>query len=163
MLVGDANDFQEYVRRYYGYLGPVADLTSNDLRKISAENEATYQLEQEEKRAIQAKIKPLIVTISNASSPLVYYFINELLNGSVFGPNTEIVIRLFDRSHIVQNNSKKHLLGLKMEIEDLASKHLRKVKVVKYEKDAFENCDFAILLDDFGEFIEGLYNSNRFI
>lgn len=154
MLVGDANDFQEYIRNYYNYQGPVTKLTSDDLRKISAENEITHQIIEEERRAVEASITPVIVTITNPSCPIVYYFVNEILSGPVFGADKELEIRLYcnpKKPELV-----KPLMGLKMEIEDLASPHLRRVKLATSGAEAFEKSDFIILLDSLGEYADDL-------
>lgn len=159
MLLGDANDFQEYVRNYYSYLGPVAKLTSNDLRKISVENEATHELDEAEKLAIEDKIRPLILTITNPSSPVVYYFVNELLDGTVFGPKRDLEIRLYCDPK--KPETVGVLKGLKMEIEDLASENLRRVRIATNGQEAFENSDFVILLNELDEEKENSANEDE--
>jgi malate/lactate dehydrogenase len=141
MLVGDANDFQEYARSYYG---KVSELMSEDLRRISKENEKTYEIMDEERRRIVTNIKPLIVTITNPQSRLVYHIVNEILSGDVFGEKNEIALRLYSKNEA----SHQDLNGLKMEIEDLASQKLCNISVVSSGERAFGNCDFAILLDE---------------
>lgn len=141
MLVGDANDFQEYALSYYGKL---SELISEDLRKISKENEKTYEIIDEERKRIEANIKPLIVTITNPNSRVVYYIVNEILSGHVFGERNEIALRLYSKNEAGQDD----LNGLRMEIEDLASPKLRSITVVNSSDRAFRNCDFVILLDE---------------
>lgn len=143
MLVGDANDFQEYVRQYYTL---VSDLMSDDLRRISAENEATHKVIDEEKRLVEASINPMNVTISYPDSRVVYFMVNEMLSGGVFGRNVEVALRLYSQSS--SDLEPSSVQGLRMEIEDLASSTLRSIKIVNNGKEAFENCDLAILMDN---------------
>ena len=142
MLVGDGNDFQEYVRNYYSFL---SDLMSLDLEKISAENEATQKIIEQENRTIQASINPFNLTISQPDSQIVYFMINDILSGNVFGKDVEISLRLY--SNNASDLDASGLQGLRMEIEDLASSKLRTIQIVEDGKSAFENCDFAILMD----------------
>ncbi len=140
MLLGDANDFQEYAKNYYGISN---ELTSIDLRKISSENEKTHKILEEEKQKSLSKIQPLILTVSNPDVNVIYYMINELLNGGVFGDN-ELSIRLYNTNI----EDEKNIEGIKLEIEDLASMKLRDIKIVKNAEKAFTNCDFIIIFDE---------------
>lgn len=140
MLLGDANDFQQYAKNYYGI---TSELTSNDLRKISSENEKTHKIIEDEKIKDLSKIQPLVLTISNPDVNVLYYIMNEILNGSVFGA-TDISIRLYNTIE----EDEKNIEGIKMEIEDLASTKLRDIKIVKNAEKAFTNCDFVIIFDE---------------
>ena len=140
MLLGDANDFQQYAKNYYGI---TSELTSNDLRKISSENEKTHKIIEDEKIKDLSKIQPLVLTISNPDVNVLYYIMNEILNGSVFGA-TDISIRLYNTIE----EDEKNIEGIKMEIEDLASIKLRDIKIVKNAEKAFTNCDFVIIFDE---------------
>lgn len=139
MYLGDTNDFLEYAKGYYGVS---TDFTSNDFRKISSENEKTNQIINEERRKTLAKIKPIIVTITNPSSSALYYVIPEFLNGNVFGKSNDVLIRLY-----AERNS-SDLQGLRMEIEDLAGDNLRNIRVYDDSEEAFKDADFAILLNE---------------
>ena len=130
MLLGDANDFQQYAKNYYGI---TSELTSNDLRKISSENEKTHKIIEDEKIKDLSKIQPLVLTISNPDVNVLYYIMNEILNGSVFGA-TDISIRLYNTIE----EDEKNIEGIKMEIEDLASTKLRDIKIVKNAEKAAE-------------------------
>lgn len=146
MLLGDANEFQEYARDYYGISSEYPQLKkksliSDDLKKISSENANVYKLVEEEKKQVFASIKPLNITITNPDTPVVYFIISEILSGAVFG-QTDIFIRLY-----TEEKSDK-IEGLRMEIEDLASSKLRNIKVVNNAEEAFMNCDYAILFDE---------------
>lgn len=139
MLLGDTNDFLEYTKGYYGIS---TELTSSDFKKISAENEKTNQIINEERKKVLSRIKPIVVTITNPESPALYYVIPEFLNGNVFGQSNDVVIRLYS-----EKNSKK-LEGLRMEIEDLAGINMRNIKIYNDPEHAFKDSDFAVLLDE---------------
>lgn len=139
MLIGDVNDFLEYTKGYYGLS---TELTSEDLRKISAENTDTYNTIQKELKDEQENIKPFIITITNPECKVLDFLLPEILNGNTFGKSNEIEIRLF-----TEQISEK-LLGLKMEIEDLASPNLRYLKISRNASDAFTNADYVILFDE---------------
>ncbi len=139
MLVGDANDFQEYVHNYYKL---ASGLTSADLRKISAENEAAHGELLAEKAQLAAAVQPFVVTVSGAEAPITYALANELI--SAFGVQQDIALRLYASDSAASDES---LRGLRMELEDLASDNLRSVRVVRSAREAFEGADFVILLD----------------
>ncbi|RNA34195.1 malate dehydrogenase 1B [Brachionus plicatilis] len=142
ILLGDANAFQEYALNYYGVK---SELTSNDLTKIGSENENTFQIVEQEHKQVLASINPFNLTISNPESPALYYIINEILNENLF--SKDVFIRLYTK------NRTKNIDGISMEIEDLASPHLRSIKVVQDPAEAFKECDFAIILDELDESI----------
>ncbi len=139
MYLGDANDFQEYARDYYGV---VSELNSDDLKKISAENTKTHKIVEEEKRAEIESIQPFTLTITNPESPIVYYVINEITSGAVFGAQNEISLKLYAKE------PSSNIEGVRLEIEDLASDKLRYISIVKTAKEAFTNCDFVLALDE---------------
>lgn len=80
MLLGDHNDFLEYSKGYYGIS---TELTSEDLRKISAENESTHTLIQKELERERDNIKQCIVTITNPETPVLNFLLPDILNGNV--------------------------------------------------------------------------------
>ncbi|ESO90176.1 hypothetical protein LOTGIDRAFT_123956 [Lottia gigantea] len=141
VLIGGANEFQEYVKGYYSIS---SDLTSDDMRKISQENKKMKAELDKEEAEFKAQSKPLHVCISNASSPIAYHLINSLASGETFGPSTEITLRLYD-----ENLEHSELLsGLKMEAEDLCHDLLRGVTVTSDPSEAFTNCSAIILIDN---------------
>ena len=146
MLLGDANDFQEYARDYYAVSSDQPRLKnvtviSDDLKKVSIENEQTYKIVEEEERKVKSSIKPLNVTITNPEAPVVYFIMNEILNGSVFGKK-DVFIRLY------ADAKTSNLDGIRMEIEDLSSSKLRNIKIATTLEEAFTNCDYALLFDE---------------
>ena len=140
MLLGDANDFQEFAKGYYGVR---SHLTSNDLKKIAHENDLTHKALVEERNRELAKINPIVVTISHPESPIVYYIVEQLLGGNLFGHANDISLRLFTDS-----KNTRDVDGLRMEIEDMASTKLRHIKLCQRAEEAFKGCDFAILFDE---------------
>ena len=140
MLIGGANEFQEYAQGYYGI---ESELVSNDMQKISNEN-FQYKVDIDEEEAdFKAKSKPLRVCITNASSQVCYSLLNSVGRGEVFGADKELIIRLYDCSE-----NTEMLEGLKMELEDLALGLVRGIELVTDLKTAFENCDAILLLDE---------------
>ncbi len=117
-------------------------MTSNDLRKISSENEETQRIIEQEEREILERIKPINITISHASSPVTYHIISHILNGTVKGFDRDIKVKLFDKVHLSE------LEGVRMEIEDLASVGLRNVEIETDKEKAFSSADLIILLDE---------------
>jgi cellobiose-specific phosphotransferase system component IIB len=142
VLIGDANDFQEYAHHYYGI---TSSLLSNDLRKISKENEKAYQFNLETERQIQESIKLINITISNPETEIVYIIISEILNGSIFGASINVNLRLYCEKRSNQLN------GILMEIEDLASSNLQSIQIFDKKEDAFKDCDLAILFNELNE------------
>ena len=69
MLIGSANEFQEYVHNYYG---TVSDFSSIDMRKIGQENTKTKDEIDEELRQFKALSNPIHVCITNAASLAAY-------------------------------------------------------------------------------------------
>ena len=140
VLIGGANEFQEYAKGYYGI---ESELVSTDMQKISDEN-LQYKVDiDEEEAAFKAKSKPLRICITNASSPVCYCLLNSVGRGEVFGANNELIIRLYDSSENMEM-----LEGLKMELEDLAYGLVRGIEILTDVKTAFENCDGIVLLDE---------------
>ena len=100
MLIGDVNDFLEYTKGYYGIS---TELTSEDLRKISAENANTYGIIKREQQQEEENIKPLIITITNPESIVLDFLLPEILNGETmitvlffcYLPEVLIIIKLF--------------------------------------------------------------------
>ena len=154
MLVGDGNAFQAYAKDYYGV---TSDLLSSDLLKISAENEQTHHVITEENRRVQSTINPLNLTISNPDSSVLYYIMNEILNGSVFG-KTDIFVRLY----APDDASVAALEGVRMEIEDLASEMLRNIRIVRTAREAFVDCDFVVLFDELRPKTSNSDSNNQF-
>ena len=154
MLVGDVNDFLEYTKGYYGV---TTDLTSQDLRKISAENEQTFKYKQKQKQLELERIEPLTITLTNPESSVLYFLLPEMLNGNIFGVQNDISIRLYS------NSKSNNLEGLKMEIEDLASTKLRYVQIYNDHKEAFKNCDYVILFDELASINEENSEQSQFV
>ncbi len=141
MLIGDSNDFQEYAKSYYNiYSG----LKSNDLLKISQENQTAYDLAERERNEQLSRIKPFVITVSNASNRVAYHIIPRLVD-SFSKTYSDININLYERNPKLTNR----LVVIKMEIEDLASSSLRNIRICANEVEAFNDCDLIILLDEF--------------
>jgi hypothetical protein len=79
MLLGDVNDFLEYSKGYYGIS---TELTSEDLRKISSENESTYNIIQKEHERERENHRQCIVTITNPENPVLNFILPDILNSN---------------------------------------------------------------------------------
>lgn len=140
MLIGGANEFQEYAQGYYGIM---SDLNSGDMINVAKENFAhKNEVDQEEHDRIAA-IKPLRICITNAASLVAYGVIGALVRGGVLGPGTDIALDLYDNKL-----SASALQGVAMEIEDLALAHVREIQVVTYLDQTLEECKILIILDE---------------
>ncbi|XP_046381938.2 putative malate dehydrogenase 1B isoform X2 [Haliotis rufescens] len=140
VLIGGANEFQEYVTGYYGVQSA---MTSDDMTKVAEENKVTKTEVDEEIETHLALSQPLAVCITNASSPVCYNLINVIASGEVFGESTELAIRLCD-----SEEKREYLSGVEMEAYDLAHGLLRDVKIVCDVREAFTDCSIILLLDE---------------
>jgi len=140
LYIGAFNEFVEFVAGYYGV---TYSLSSIDACAIAKENlETKVELMEEEKEAL-AQIQPLIVCITNASSPIAYHFTPRLMSGEVFGEEAEIRLKLLDSPENLET-----LLGLKMEIEDGGHPLFRGVEVFTQPKQAFLDAKYIISFDE---------------
>ncbi|XP_076455865.1 putative malate dehydrogenase 1B [Babylonia areolata] len=141
VLIGGASEFQEYVKGYYGL---ESSLVSSDMKQIASENRKTKTEIDAEIAQYKALSKPLHVCITAADSPACYSIMTTIASGEVFGPNTEINIRLLD------NTDKDSSLarGLAMETQDLCEGLVRGVEVMDDTAKAFRDCSAIIILDE---------------
>lgn len=140
VLIGGANEFQEYA---FGYYGVQSTQVSDDMRKMAEENKAYKIEEDKEEEAIKALSHPLNVCITNASNQVCYNLINAMAMGDIFGETTEISLHLLDDKANMES-----LEGLRMEAMDLAHGLLREIIVTSDVSKAFQGCDAIIVMDD---------------
>ncbi|XP_064644589.1 putative malate dehydrogenase 1B [Lineus longissimus] len=140
VLIGGANDFQEYARGYYSV---VSNFISDDMLKIAEENLKTKDELDEEERSLKALSKPVNICITNASSPVSYGLIPEIAKGVTFGDQTEVTLHLLDSEENIEGVG-----GVEFEAVDLACPLLRGVKTTSDPKAAFKDCSVIILLDE---------------
>ncbi|KAH3699556.1 putative malate dehydrogenase 1B [Dreissena polymorpha] len=140
VLIGGANEFQEYAQGYYGI---ESSLMSDNMQKIAAENEKCKSEIDQITAAFKAQSQPVHVCITNASSNICYNMIDSLCRGDIFGGDTELIIHLLDTPE-----KEEYLNGVKMEAEDLARGLLRGVVVENEVESAFRGCSYIVLLDD---------------
>ncbi|XP_005110664.2 putative malate dehydrogenase 1B, partial [Aplysia californica] len=141
VLIGGANEFQEYVKAYYDL---ESDMNSYDMRTVSGENKVTKDELDQEAQECKALSKPVHVCITNASNPMCYHLLNILTSGDVLGPDIEMTLRLLVNSE----DEVESVTGMAMEAEDLAHHLLRGVKICTSPHEAFENCSYIISLDE---------------
>lgn len=140
MLIGGANEFQEYVHGYYGIM---SDLNSDDMINVAKENFVQKnEVDQEEHERVAA-IKPVRICITNADSIVAYGVIGALTKGEVLGPGRDIALDLYH-----SKLSSSALQGVAMEIEDLALAHVRESRVVTDLDRTLEECQVLIILDE---------------
>lgn len=140
LLIGGANEFQEYTYGYYGIKSP---LKSTDMTKIAKENLKTKEEIDKEEAEFRAQSNPVHVCISGAAASMAYGMINALARGDCLGSDTEISLRLLDSEENVAA-----LRGVEMEAFDLACPLLRKIQVMSDAKEAFTDCSVIVLLDE---------------
>jgi len=148
MLIGGANEFQEYV---YGYYGLKSSFTSKDMTKVSSENIKTKEEVLAEEKALRESIKPIHVCITNASSLVCYSMMEAIAKGEVLGPNTDVSIML-----LATEENQSLVEGLQMEVIDMAYSRLKGITNTTDPEEAFQNCHVIILLDE----VERLLNES---
>ncbi|CAG5119005.1 unnamed protein product [Candidula unifasciata] len=140
VLIGDANDFQEYAKAYYDV---EVEMDSSDMLMIAEENRATKIITDQEELDFKALSHPINVCLTNAVSPICYHLLNSLTSGQIFGKNIEVFIRLLVSSPKDIDKVK----GYVMEAEDLAHGLLAGISICTSPHEAFEDCTAVILLD----------------
>lgn len=140
MLIGGANEFQEYV---HGHYGMTSDLMSNDMINIAREN-LTHktELDREEKTRIDS-INPVRICITSASTTVAYSVICALAAGEVLGRETNMALHLYDDA-----SAAAVLEGIAMEATDLVLPRLAETLAFTDLDRALENCEVVILLDE---------------
>lgn len=89
-------------------------------------------------------MKKVVVTVSGAAGQISYALLFRLLSGAVFGPGTEIDLRLLEIPSAL-----KHLEGLVMELEDCSFPLLHSVSMTTDLKAAFQGANWVVLLGSF--------------
>nr|CAB3263710.1 putative malate dehydrogenase 1B [Phallusia mammillata] len=139
MLLGGFNEFMEYAQCYYGL---TSEMMTELMFKIRDENIDACAEKLKEEEEFKNLSKPTHICIVNASNPVAYHLIPSVASGKIYGPDTEISVRLFDSPIRA-----KALEGIAMEIQDLAFPLLRKVTVCEDLNEAFKDASAVIFLD----------------
>ncbi|XP_053138728.1 putative malate dehydrogenase 1B isoform X3 [Hemicordylus capensis] len=140
LLLGGFNEFLEHAQRYYNI---TSDMLTEEMLLIAKENLQTHIEVETEEEEIKSQINPMHIWVNRASSPICYHLIPLLINGEIFGMETEISLHLLDR-----DSNKEILEGIVMETQDLAFPVLRNVSLHTTLDEAFLEADVIILLDD---------------
>ncbi|WAR04204.1 MDH1B-like protein [Mya arenaria] len=140
VLIGGANEFQEYAQGYYGF---ESSLVSDDMKNIAAENKQLKVEKDKEEADYKALSNPVHVCITNASSNVCYNMMDGLCRGEVLGSGVEMIIHLLDSS-----DQAEYLDGTKMEVEDLAHGLMKGVVVETDPNVAFKDCSYIVILDE---------------
>lgn len=140
VLIGDANDFQEYIKAYYNRM---SEMTTSDMLAIAEENKEIKNRDDQEVAAYKALSQPVYVCITNAGSSICYHLLNSLGTGQILDPNTEISFRL-----LVSSEKDAELARASaMEAEDLAHGYVASINVCTDPYEAFKDCSIIIFLD----------------
>lgn len=140
MLIGDANEFQEYIKCYYDIK---SIFTSEDMTKIAQENFNVKKELVEEEKQFKSLSKPVHICITNAGAGICYGMVDAISRGEALGSDTEVALHLYDSEENVPV-----LEGVAMEAEDLAYPLLREIVTTSNMKQAFSGCSAVILTDD---------------
>ena len=146
VLIGGANEFQEYANGYYGV---ESQLVSDDMRRIAAENKEVKAQVDKEEADYKALSKPVHVCITNASSNICYGLLDSLGRGEALGSSKEVIVHLLDDA-----SKQEYLEGVKMEAEDLSYGLLRGVIVESSASVAFKDCEIIVLLDEVSQAVK---------
>lgn len=139
-LIGGSNDFQEYAAGYYGIS---SGMLSSDMSTVSSENMETHLSVTAEAELIKSQSKPLNICITNASSPVVYHMLHEIVSGDVLGREVELGIRL-----LVGEEETDAARGAGLETTDLACPLLRNISVTSDPNEAINKASLIIIMDD---------------
>lgn len=140
VLIGGANDFQEYALHYYNIK---SNFTSEDMKAIGAENQRTKKEIDAEWAAFLASSHPIKLCITNANSGSAYAMIKAACSGEVFGADTEVSLCLLGSDSDLET-----LAGTEMEAFDLALPLLRKIHVTSDPHEAFNDCSVIVIFDE---------------
>ncbi|XP_037617460.1 putative malate dehydrogenase 1B [Sebastes umbrosus] len=140
MLLGGFSDFLEHCQDYYNI---TSDMPTDMMLSVAAENRETKMnvIAEEQHRA--SLIKPFHIWISSALSPTCHFLIPNLLSAEVFPNISAISLHLLDLEVY-----KEELQWLRMETEDLALRLLHQVTIHTDLKQAFQEADVILLLDE---------------
>lgn len=102
LLVGGANEFQEYV---YAYYGVKSDMTSCAMVSIASDNIRFLKEMQKDQEAERLTNQPFKIVITHANSAIGYSILPSFLDGSIFGLETEVTVCLHDKAKYLQVRS----------------------------------------------------------
>ena len=88
--------------------------------------------------------KPIIVAVTGAAGRIGYSLVPLICDGSIFGKDQRIVLRLIDMEMALNR-----LEGLKMEIQDAAYELLQEVWIGTSAEEGFAGANVAVLLGGF--------------
>ncbi|XP_060138078.1 putative malate dehydrogenase 1B isoform X3 [Zootoca vivipara] len=141
LLLGGFNDFLEHAQQYYDI---TSDMMTEEMLTIAKENLQTHIVIDQEEEELKGLINPLHIWINRASASICYHLIPLLINGEIFGMETEISLHLLDRK-----GCEELLEAIVMEAQDLASPVLRGVTLyTELDDKTFLEAEVIILLDD---------------
>ncbi|XP_061841099.1 putative malate dehydrogenase 1B isoform X2 [Nerophis lumbriciformis] len=140
VFLGGFGDFLEHCQKYYDVTSYMAEEL---MLSIAAENLVTKLDLIEEEQHHASLIHPQHVWISRALNPTCNMLIPSLLSAEVLPQASTVSLHLLD-----VDGNEEELQSVKMETEDLALPLLHKVTIHTDLKDAFQDADIILLLDD---------------
>ena len=81
--------------------------------------------------------------MTNASSQIAYHLVQQIVTGRIYGDDKVVAIHLYDSDA----EKREELEGVALELVDLASPVLYKVRVAESVKDAVDSVSMAFILD----------------
>lgn len=92
----------------------------------------------------QVRDEPLVVCVTNASSPIAYNFLQWLISGQICPADRALMIRLL----VPDRERERAAKGVAMEMVDCAQGMVRSVIVTGNSKKAFADCSLVVVLDE---------------
>mmetsp|Transcript_9188 Transcript_9188/g.27128 ORF Transcript_9188/g.27128 Transcript_9188/m.27128 type:complete len:332 (-) Transcript_9188:536-1531(-) len=84
------------------------------------------------------------IVVTGAAGQIAYSLFPRLLDGSIFGPSVKVNLHLLDIEP-----AKEAMGGVVLELEDLRSTTLGQTLVTSDPREAFKDCDYAVMLGAF--------------
>lgn len=93
--------------------------------------------------------KTIRVAVTGAAGQVAYAMLARLASGEVFGADTRVILQLLEIPRSVNPKAMDALEGVAMELEDCAFPTLQEIKVTDDPKQAFDGCNWALLVGSF--------------
>ncbi|KAA3672918.1 uncharacterized protein DEA37_0007954 [Paragonimus westermani] len=139
-LIGDADDFQEYVAAYYNLY---SSLTTEEMLEIAEDNTRFKQAEEAEKieEAVR-RVTPSKIVIVGACSKAATYLLPYLATHGIFDPKERIVLHLYD-----DPEQAEMLRSIEEDLQDLAASMPAEIRAVTELTNSLCDAKQIIFLD----------------
>ena len=139
LYLGGLAEFERYALHYHN----IAPSTSRELEEAIARENMDTLISLKLERENAPKVNPLRVCVTNASSPVAYHLLQQIVGGALFEDKEHVAIHLYD----CNGENTDQLEGVAMELVDLASPMLYEVRVCGSVKEAMDSVSVAFVLD----------------